>query len=145
LKIQNQDFYHGVALTQIVEHPSFKALNKGSTKYGHYLINADCHLFVRYATNEGPVWNYTLTVEQLSSISSIIESKVRVFVCLVCGEETVCLVNQEQLGIAIDLQSSDSQWLKVEVPPNGSCRVTGSQKKLSGVIPHNAFPKKLFA
>ena len=28
MKIQEQDIYHGPALMQIVEHPSFKALNR---------------------------------------------------------------------------------------------------------------------
>ena len=41
MKIQKMDMFHGAALTQIVEHPSFKALNKADEKYGHYQINHD--------------------------------------------------------------------------------------------------------
>jgi hypothetical protein len=63
MKIQEQDFYHGPALMQIVEHPSFKALNKGSNRYGHYLVNADCHVFVRYSKAEGDAWSFTFTQE----------------------------------------------------------------------------------
>lgn len=48
MKIQDQDLYHGAALTQIVEHASFKALNRGSEKYGHYLVNKDQHVFIKY-------------------------------------------------------------------------------------------------
>ena len=36
MKIQQKDYFHGAALTQIVEHESFKALNKADSKYGHY-------------------------------------------------------------------------------------------------------------
>ena len=45
MKIQTQDLYHGAVLTQITEHPSFKALNKADTLYGHYLVNHDTRLF----------------------------------------------------------------------------------------------------
>lgn len=144
MKIQTQDFYHGAALTQIVEHPSFKALNKGSSNYGHYRINADCHLFVRYATGDGPTWSYTFTHEQLKAVNNIAAAKVSIFVALVCGKETVCLLNKTQLQNVIDLGAKDAQWVKVDAPPNKSCRVSGSAGQLKGTIPHNVFPKALF-
>ncbi len=56
MKIQEQDIYHGAALTQIAEHESFKALNKGSERYGHYLINADCHVFIKYSKAAVSPW-----------------------------------------------------------------------------------------
>lgn len=144
MKIQTQDFYHGAALTQIVEHESFKALNKGSARYGHYLINADCHLFIRYSANDNSPWSFTLTSEQLQGISNIAESQASLFIGLVCGETTICLLSQDQLSQLIDIASADSQWIKVDSPPNSSCRVSGSTGRLKNVIAHNAFPKSLF-
>ncbi len=144
MKIQTQDFYHGAALTQIAEHESFKALNKGSSNYGHYLVNADCHLFVRYSTGDGPTWSYTFTSEQLKAVNNVAAANASAFVALVCGEETVCLLDQVQLETVIDLGSTNAQWVKVEAPPSKSCRVSGSAGQLKKVIPHNAFPKALF-
>lgn len=68
MKVQEQDIYHGTALSQIVRHESFKALNSGSTKQGHYLINSDRHLLVKYRTNEGPTWQFTFKPEEVAAI-----------------------------------------------------------------------------
>ncbi len=51
MKTKEMDLYHGPALTQIVHHDSFKAINKATTKYGHYLVNTDRHVFVKYRKN----------------------------------------------------------------------------------------------
>ena len=59
-KIQKQDLYHGAALTQIVEHPTFKALNRASKNYGHYLVNADREVFVKYSASSSSPWGFTL-------------------------------------------------------------------------------------
>ncbi|MBL0558147.1 hypothetical protein [Aeromonas caviae] len=144
MKIQEQDQYHGPALMQIVEHPSFKALNKGSSRYGHYLVNADCHVFVRYSKAEGDSWSFTFTPEQLEPINNIVQSAADVYVCLACGEYSICLISQEQLESIIDLEATESQWVKASAPEGKSFRVSGSLGKLKGTIPHNAFPKKLF-
>lgn len=144
MKIQQQDFYHGVALTQIAEHESFKALNKGSDRYGHYLVNADCHIFVKYSQTSGP-WQFTFTPDQLDPLRNVQKAKTKLFICLVCGDETICVLNEQQIMVLIDLLAIDSQWVRVEVPPNSSCRVFGSLAPLKRTIPHNAFPACLFA
>lgn len=144
MKIQYQDFYHGAALTQVVEHESFKALNKGSERYGHYLINADCHLFVKYSTAETGPWTFTFQPDHLEPIRSILESEAQVFVCLVCGEETVCALSSDELKSVIDVSATDAQWVRVEFPAGGSCRVKGSSGEMKRKVPHNSFPNKLF-
>lgn len=59
MKIQKKGSNHGVALTQIVEHPSFKALNKADEKFGHYQINHDTRILIRYRSGNSP-WTFTL-------------------------------------------------------------------------------------
>lgn len=144
MKIQAQDFYHGAALTQIVEHESFKALNKASTRYGHYLVNADCHVFVKYSSaDEGP-WMFTFQPDHLEPVRTVLDIEGCAFACLVCGDDTVCALDSEELREVIDLQAEDVQWIRVSYPAGGSCRVTGSLGELSKTVPHNAFPRKLF-
>lgn len=144
MKVQYQDLYHGVALTQVVEHDSFKALNKGSRRYGHYLVNADCNVFVKYSTHEKGPWTFTFQPDQLEPIRNVIWSESRAFACLVCGEVTVCALSSEELQNVIDLQADNPQWIRVQFPEGGSCRVQGSEGKLGKKIPHNSFPNKLF-
>jgi hypothetical protein len=144
MKIQDQDVYHGAALTQVVQHDSFKALNRASEKYGHYLVNKDHHMFVKYRTNRKSPWSFTLQADELAAIQAEIKGKKFVFLCLVCGYSTICALTQEELVNTVDVESSSSQWVRVTVPKGGSCRVTGSVGTLSKVIPHNSFPDKIF-
>jgi hypothetical protein len=145
MKIQEQDRFHGAALTQIVEHDSFKALNRASTKYGHYLVNADRHVFVKYSKSTRSPWSFTFQSHDFQSIQAEVSAGHLVFVCLVCGTVTVCALSKDELVALIDLHASNAQWVRVEVPPGGSCHVSGSLGKLKRTVPHNSFPEKVFA
>lgn len=144
MKIQTQDLYHGAVLTQITEHPSFKALNKADTLYGHYLVNHDTRLFVKYLTKEISAWNFKFSVTEMQSIQSDMELTENVILCLVCGQETICALNIQDFSRLIDLTSSKNQYITVEVPPGGSMRVKGTAGTLERTLRHNSFPDKLF-
>ncbi|MCG5541894.1 MULTISPECIES: hypothetical protein [unclassified Halorhodospira] len=144
MKVQDQDIYHGAALTQVVEHESFKALNKGSGRYGHYLVNADCNVFVKYSTHEDGPWIFNFQPDHLEPIRNVLGTESRAFVCLVCGEKTVCALSSEEIQEVINLHAGNPQWVRVQFPSGGSCRVQGSAGTLSRTVPHNSFPNKLF-
>ncbi len=144
MKIQDKDLYHGAALTQIIEHPTFKALNKTNPKYGHYTVNSDRQLFVKYRTNDESPWQFTFQPEEVAAMRSAI-GRGETFVCLVCGWVTICCLNQDELTELIDITGSGTQWIRVTVPPGGSLHVTGQAGDLERTIPHNAFPTKVLS
>ena len=144
MKIQEKDIYHGAALTQIVEHPSFKALNRATQKYGHYLINTDHHVLVKYRKSPRSPYIFQLQPEELSHLASVITSNSKVFFCFVCGKETVCALDKNELLTVLDLASLTRQSVRVEIPRGGSCHVSGTAGKLSRAVPHNSFPDKVF-
>ncbi len=143
MKIQEQDIYHGPALMQIVEHPSFKALNKADTKYGHYSVNVDRRLFVKYSSSAQTPWQFTFQRNDLRAIRGDIAAGKDTFVCLVCGNVTICCLNERELQQLVGLASRAAQWIRVEVPPGGSQHVSGTKGKLKLTIPHNSFPEKV--
>src|SRR5688572_18162481 len=139
MKIQEQDVYHGPALMQIVEHQSFKALNRASTYYGHYLVNTDRQVFVKYRkTNRSP-WQFIFAPDELAAISRAMSGDGSVFVCLVCGHITICALNSDEMLQLMDFTSTSQQSIRVEVPPGGSCHVSGSKGKLKRTVPHKSF------
>ena len=144
MKIQVKDLFHGAALTQIIEHPSFTALNKADEKYGHYIVNHDIRLLVKYSSITNGPWKFTFNPDDLKTISSDIADDYVFYVCLVCGDETVCMLNGEDLQSIINIESRDSQWVKVESPPGKSMRVSGSKGKLHHTIAHSDFPSDMF-
>lgn len=144
MKNKKLHLYHGIALTQIVEHESFTALNRGSQKYGHYLINTDRHVFVKYSTAERESWSFTFSTEELTEIREAVHKHQKFFVCLVCGETTVCALTIDEICEVMNLKDQDRQSIKVTVPQGGSCHVVGALGKLKRAVPHNSYPKKLF-
>lgn len=144
MQTQEKDLFHGAALTQIVDHESFKALNRASTKYGHYLVNTDRHVFVKYRKPNKSPWQHTLSSEDVGAISSEIRKGHSVFLCLVCGSTTVCALNTSEIKTVLDLAAEGQQWIRVEIPRGGSCHVSGSKGKLKRTVPHNSFPNKVF-
>lgn len=145
MKIQEQDVYHGPALMQIVEHASFKALNRASRAYGHYLINTDRQVFTKYRKSKRPPWQFVFAPDELSAISKAMAGSGSVFVCLVCGHETICSLDAAEFRQVVDLAATTQQSISVDVPLGGSCHVSGSHGKLRRTVPHNAFPNKVFA
>jgi len=141
MKVQDQDIYHGIALTQLVEHDSFKAINKTSPKYGLYDLNQNRRLFVKYSTNVGEVWQFTFGPVELALIGA--ESERSTFVVLVCGTTTVCALSLDEIETALDLGATGTQWIRVEAPAGASMRVTGSIGSLRHVVPHNSYPNKV--
>ncbi|MCH8025547.1 MAG: hypothetical protein IH866_02020 [Chloroflexi bacterium] len=146
MKIQKQDIYHGPALMQIVEHPSFTALNKPDEKYGHYIVNTDRQLFVKYRDSDESPWRFTFQPEEIVAIKADIRrSNHETFICLVCGDFSICCLDSSELRSVIDLSSETTQWVSVEVPAGGSQHVAGSNGKLGYTIPHNSYPDKVLA
>lgn len=144
MKIQEQDMYHGAVLTQIVQASSFKAVNRGSTKYGHYRINDDRDLFVKYLKKVRGPWTFTTQASELAAMQAVLNSGRKLFLCLVCGKETICVLTSADISAVMDLSSSVPQWLRVEVPPGASCHVSGSTGALPRAIAHSAFPRNVF-
>lgn len=63
--IDHKDFMHGAALVAIADSSQFTALNKASVKYGHYVVNHDRHLFIKYNDGHGPgKYTFTFTADE---------------------------------------------------------------------------------
>lgn len=143
MKIQRKDLFHGAALTQIAEHDSFKALNKADAKYGHYLVNTDKRLMTKLSKGEDAPWQFTFNEDDLLTLQADIASGFTTFLVLVCGEKTICLLNQEEMVKLIDLEAERQQWIRVDIP-KASMAVKGSAGSLARKIPHNSFPDRIF-
>ncbi|HEV3456397.1 MAG TPA: hypothetical protein VHG32_07540 [Thermoanaerobaculia bacterium] len=145
MKIQEQDKYHGPALMQIVEHDSFKALNKADGRYGHYLVNKDIRLWFKYSSAAAEPWQFTFRPGDLRALQDDADLKGHVYVVLVCGYFSVCCLSWPEICSLIDPDSAVAQWVKVGAPQGKQMRVTGSaQSKEPLLIPHNKFPNCIF-
>jgi len=145
MKTQTKHTYHGVVFARIVEHPSFKALNKVDKKYGHYQLNNDRLFLVKHAGSGTRSWQFTFSPDDLETLSADLDKGNKTYVVLVCGNVTVCILHKRQFSKLLDIDSPCSQWIRVKIPaPRARMRLSGSQNSLNYVVPHNAFPRVLF-
>lgn len=145
MKVQEQDRYHGPALMQIVEHNSFKALNKADEQYGHYLVNQDTRLWLKYSGSDSGPWSFTFHPADVTALRSDIQSKGKNFVVLACGHHTICCLSEVEIASLIDLGASAPQWVKVESPEGKQMRVTGSLSNKKPILAaHSKFPNCIF-
>jgi hypothetical protein len=144
MKIQVKDIFHGTALTQIVEHPSFKALNKADNKYGHYQINNDTRILIKHCSSENSPWTFNLNKEDINTLIGDISFNHRSYLCLVCGKISVCLLSCQDYEKLLDTSSSSSQLLTVTIKEGTSIHVKSKLHILNHAIHHTDFPDKLF-
>jgi hypothetical protein len=140
--IDHKDFMHGAALVAIADAKEFTALNKASAKYGHYVVNHNRDLFIKYSDGSGP-GDYFFTFQ--AADKRLIEKTAprgRVFVVLVCGDEAITGLSRDELSELIDIESAEAQAVKVAVPPGRQLRVKGPGGSLPP-IPRRSFPERI--
>lgn len=139
MKIKPHDWEYGAVLHQIVMHPVFTAINKPSDKAGLYLINKRDTLLIKCSNDDGPTWSFGFTHEDIDTVYS-----AGGHVALKCGNQTVCLLDADQLVTVADPDAKQVQVVKVSFNSNESMRVSGPLGKLGRTVAHNAFPADIF-
>lgn len=142
MTIDYKDFMHGAALVAVADSEQFTALNKASRKYGHYIVNYDRHLFVKYCEGAGP-GDYSFTFNPSDKRRLIhVDPNARAFSVLVCGDEAIAALSVAELDELIELDRSDAQGLRVVAPAGKQLRFRGSIGEL-GPLPRSAFPRRV--
>jgi len=164
MKINDDHMYHGAALTQIAEHPTFKAVNafwlNGKKSHAAFRINDTTGIFVKYAGfPHGHVREYifTFTKAHLDELAVLREHCTKVFLVLVCIKiKEICVLSYGQLQQMITLrkktrtEEEDQYQVLVTAPPNKQFRVYVNHPGRKGVmmgqqlVARNAFPELLF-
>lgn len=141
MKIQQQDMYHGAALMQVIEDPRFKALNKAvDGKYGHYVLNNDTRLFVKYSTGSGPEYRFSLSPDDIDAMKKDGASGHRVFGVFVCGDATICAVESDDMWNVVEENPTTNQQVWIAAEPGKSMRFGRGRYELTRTIPHNGYP-----
>ncbi len=165
MRINEDHLYHGAALTQIAEYPTFKAINafelkKGGKSRSAFIVNHDTGVYLKYARKATKAFRefvFTFTQANLDEIGALKAHHERVFLVLVCyAAKEICVLTLDEFEahrkrreIANGGPEPHYQIL-VTVPENKSFRVyvnAPGQKKTSlkqQIVSRNEFPKAIF-
>ena len=140
MKIQDKDFYYGVALTQIAECPTFTSINKLGDKDGLFRITDQRAILIKYSKADKGEWRFTFQKDDFEESYNY----YYFFVVLVCADDTICLLTSTDLNEILDTEADAVQWVSVSSSDEEQLRVKGSLGDLSHTVAHNAFPRYLF-
>jgi hypothetical protein len=136
MKIQLQDLYYGAVLSQIAEHPTFTTINKIPGKQGLFEINAK-RLLIKYTERNESPWHFSFQPKELDELAEGHE----LFIALVCGTESICLLEETDAWKLLSDSAPGGQRIKVVSGDNIQFHVTGpGRNKLPNAIPHKDFP-----
>jgi len=162
MNIHDDHMYHGAALTQIADHPAFKAINafRGINARGAFRINDRIGIFIKHATKPTKAFQEYVFTFNTKNQQELTELKTRcdkVFVVLVCIQaRSICCITVEEFdkhveARAADFGGSEPQYqLLVTAKPGRSFRVymnaAGRKGKMliRTIVSRNAFPKMIF-
>jgi hypothetical protein len=164
MKINDDHMFHGAALTQIAEHPTFKAVNafwlNGKRSHGSFRINDTTGVYMKYAGlphGSAKEYIFTFTNTHINELAILREHCTKVFVVLVCIKtKEICVITHGQLMQLVrhrkEILGSDEDQYQVLVtaPPNKQFRVYMNHPGRKGImmgeqlVPRNAFPEILF-
>lgn len=141
--ISQTSFRHGAALCAIADCPQFTAVNKASGKYGHYALNHDRELYLKYCSEPGKGCSYGFVIND-SDVEAMRGSRdqERTFLVFICGDEVMTALSLTELSTIADWSAGGQQWLHVVARPNQSLRVRGPLREL-GPIGRGDFPARL--
>jgi hypothetical protein len=165
MHIHDDHLYHGAALTQIAEYPTFKAINafepkKGEKSRSSFIVNHDTGVYLKYATSPTKTFKeYVFTFNQanLEELAALKAHHARVFIVLVCRlAKEICVLtladfeaHRERREKAKGSEEPHYQLL-VTVPGGKSFRVymnAPGQKKTAlknQIVSRNEFPRAIF-
>jgi len=164
VKINDDHMYHGAALTQIAEHPVFKAINafwmNGRKSSCAFRINDTTGLYIKYAAApRGAASEYIFSfsknsLDELVVLREQCRSVCVAFVCIKAKE--ICVLSYGQVTQLIATrkkergEEEDQYQILVTARPNKQFRVYVNEPGRRGVmmgetlVKRSAFPELLF-
>ncbi len=115
MQINDKHMYHGAAIAQIAEHPSFTAINvfKDADRISRnaFRVNDDIAVYFKYATTQTRRHNefvFTFTADNLDEIRRIANLVPRTFLALVCVKARhICCLTHDKLENLLDRRTQD--------------------------------------
>lgn len=142
---REQQIFHGMALKRIVDHDLCQGVARASDKPGHYRVNGDRDVFLKYAMRQkNDVWRFTFAANELAKIKDAARRSSS-HVCFICGNGPICVIHVDELVTLLDISSKSSQSISVEASENTRCHLSGPLGPLGRAIPRKDFPATLFS
>ncbi len=164
MKIDDNHMYHGAALLQITEHPTFTAINSmdvsGQRSRSAYRINDNLGIFLKYASKPSALGEYPFTFasSHMEELAAIASQTANTFIALVCVKDReIACIQFQQLQELVERRQKEKgtpeeQYVVLVTAPQGKklrayVNMPSRRKRILGnplLIPRRSFPDVLF-
>jgi len=135
--IEKQEFYHGAALTRLLEDPRCERIRRQD--FG-YIVNESVFVFVKYSTKGRSPWGFVFSGEEARKLNEI---SGLVFIGLICGGDGICAVAWGDIKALLG-ETAGSARIAVRRRFNEQYGVSGPVAELKGKVPVKAWPALVF-
>jgi hypothetical protein len=135
--IDKQEFYHGAAITRLLEDPRCEQLRRRD--FG-YAVNEGIFVFLKYSTKGRSPWGFVFSGEEARKLKGI---SGRVFIGLICGGDGICAVQWEDVRSLLG-EVEGSARIAVRRRFNEQYGVSGPAAEFKGKVPVKAWPSLVF-
>ncbi len=132
-------FYHGAAVTKILEHEKCLAVRKKGLL--GYIVNDNIFVFLKYTARAGTPWRFTFDQEDVDRCKNMTYEFKEVFVGLVCAGDGVCALRWSEVQ---GLLEDKPGWISVKRRHREQYAVAGSVSEHDGKISLNRWPEVMF-
>jgi len=134
--IDKQNYYHGAALIEILEHANCKQISKFDTGFA---VNGNIFIFLKYTTKHRSPWRFTFSQSDIEYLDSLKGKSI--FIALVCGGDGICSIKETELKILI---TNKSGWVSAKRKFREQYKVTGSNNELTEKVSFKRWPNIIF-
>jgi len=137
--------FHGYAIAEFLDN-KFKTKSKNKKAFlierihnsmnYLYVIDGNCGLFFKHSKATRSPWQFTFTQDHVEGIKEFSHPKYfkKVFIILICGFNSVCVLSLDELQKLINFESESVQSVRVKTFHNRSLHVSGSIGKIKGTF-----------
>jgi hypothetical protein len=135
--IDKQEFYHGAAITRLLEDPRCERVRRQDFGYS---VNEGVFVFLKYSTKGRSPWGFVFSGEEARKLNGL---SARIFTGLICGGDGICAVAWEDVRTLLG-EMDGSARIAVRRRFNEQYGVSGPAAELKGKVPVKAWPSLVF-
>lgn len=143
--IKQVEFYHGAVLARLVRGHTLQGVTIRAYETGRsgYILNGSVGLYVKYSANRLTPWSFNFSSEHQEEISNLKSECTTFFVVLVCGEDGIACLGQQEYQSLLSDQFESIGWIKASRRAREKYLLTGSDAQRKFKVGDNEFPLKV--
>jgi hypothetical protein len=145
--IREFEFYHGAVLARLLHGArsecSIRVFETRSNS--SYVVNSEVGIYIKYSSKRLTPWRFTFTKEHRAEIERLRKAVSRTFVLLLCHDDGVVCLTQDELKQILEPEYSDVEWVSASRRRREMYSIKGSDGSLEFKIGQGQFPGKLFS